>query len=131
MKLPGLPTSRDNIRARAEREGWYFEELTGQGGVRRVFSIPEKYLGATAGAKARAQIDQNLNSAREQQKTEGMADADLLASIIEGVERFAERNGLALTADRKAAFITLFYRYFREEGTVDQETLGELMRRVG
>ena len=44
MGLPSLPTSRDNIRARADREGWYFEERRGQGGIKRVYAIPEQYL---------------------------------------------------------------------------------------
>ncbi|ENG0237721.1 DNA-binding protein [Burkholderia multivorans] len=131
MRLPGLPTSRDNIRIRAEREGWYSEESLGQGGIRRVYAIPEKYLRTDLSAQARAKVDERLDAVRDQQKTEGITDADLLSSIIEGVERFAQRNGLDLSPDRKAAFITLFYRYFREEGAVDQEKLGELMRRVG
>ncbi len=130
MKLPGLPTSRDNIRARAEKEGWYFETTTGQGGARRVYAVPQRYLSTTTEQRA-DDVDRGLSNMREQQKTDGMDDADLLSSIIEGVERFTARNHLQLSADRKAAFITLFYRYFLSEGAVDQDKLNELMRRVG
>lgn len=45
MRLPGFPISRDNVRARAEREGWYCEERKGLGGGRRVYEIPAHYLG--------------------------------------------------------------------------------------
>ena len=45
MRLPGFPISRDNVRARAEREGWYCEYRTGLGGKWRVYEIPAHYLG--------------------------------------------------------------------------------------
>ncbi len=44
MALQGLPKTKANVIARAEREGWYFEERRGQGGIKRVYAIPEQYL---------------------------------------------------------------------------------------
>lgn len=44
LQLPGLPTTKVAIAAKAARENWYFEERTGLGGVRKVYALPEQYL---------------------------------------------------------------------------------------
>ena len=134
MHLPGLPTSRDNVRLRAEKEGWYCEKRTGLGGMRLVYEVPAQYLRAPErGDEARSKdLEDRLDAFRTEQKSgNGMPDADLLEAIIEGVERFATRHRDALTPERKATLISLFYRYFLDEGSVDQQKLDELLRKVG
>jgi hypothetical protein len=44
MRLPGLPTTKANVIARAEKEGWFYEEAKGVGGTRRLYQVPEQYL---------------------------------------------------------------------------------------
>lgn len=44
MELQGLPKTKANVIARAEKEGWYFEERTGLGGKKRVYAIPGQYM---------------------------------------------------------------------------------------
>lgn len=134
MKLPGLPTSRDNIRARAEKEGWPTKEQVAQGGPRRVYEIPARYLPQApqeSAANDGATVEERFAAVREKQKAIGMDDANLLEAIIEGVERFGQDVGTALTPERKAMLITLFYRYFREEGAVDKDKLSDMLRKVG
>ncbi|OLZ68356.1 hypothetical protein, partial [Chromobacterium violaceum] len=46
MKLPGLPTSRDNVRLTAERESWPYVETTGRGGIRREYTPPAEVVAA-------------------------------------------------------------------------------------
>ncbi|MDO8654226.1 MAG: hypothetical protein Q7R66_18805 [Undibacterium sp.] len=43
MRLPGLPTTKPPILARAEKEKWYFETKIGLGGVRKMFELPAYY----------------------------------------------------------------------------------------
>lgn len=47
MGLPGLPTTKASILARAEKEGWQYETQIGRGGVRKVFRLPERYTQPT------------------------------------------------------------------------------------
>lgn len=44
MRLPGLPTTKANVLARANSEGWTYEEQKGVGGTRRLYEIPLRYL---------------------------------------------------------------------------------------
>lgn len=44
MRLPSLPTTKGKILAKAEREGWNFVEVTGIGGIRRVYAPPAETL---------------------------------------------------------------------------------------
>src|SRR5574343_130252 len=40
MQLPGLPTSKSAMLARAEREGWPYEERSARGGTTKHFAVP-------------------------------------------------------------------------------------------
>ncbi|NWK80329.1 LexA family transcriptional regulator [Aquitalea sp. LB_tupeE] len=44
LQLPGLPTTKVAIAAKAARESWYFEERTGLGGTRKVYALPGQYM---------------------------------------------------------------------------------------
>lgn len=44
LALPGMPTSRDNIRLKAERDAWPYREVTGRGGKRREYQVPTAVL---------------------------------------------------------------------------------------
>lgn len=131
MGLPGLPTTKAAILARAMSEGWPFEEETGLGGKRRVFEIPARYLRGKEQTEQARDHFERLDELKQVQQDAKMSDTDLLEAIIEGVERWGKDMGDALTPARKATLISLFYRYFREEGAVDQGKLGEMLRKVG
>jgi hypothetical protein len=102
--------------------------------VRRVYEIPAHYLVGAAAAnrqEPKTPIEERVAEVKERQKAEGLDDAELLEAIIDGVERFGQTAGPALTPQRKATLITLFYKYFRDEGKVDQAKLGDMLRKVG
>lgn len=97
-----------------------FERTVGQDGSSSWETIDALPTHATA----------RLHALRATQRDAGMSDANLLEAIIEGVETFGAEVGDALTPQRKATLISLFYRYFREEGVVDKHKLSEMLRKV-
>ncbi|MDO8654223.1 MAG: Mu transposase C-terminal domain-containing protein [Undibacterium sp.] len=46
MHLPGLPATKVNIIAHADRSVWAFNEVNGRGGLRREYSPPEEVMAA-------------------------------------------------------------------------------------
>lgn len=129
MRLPGLPTSRDNIRARAEREDWYSEETTGQGGVRRVYEIPARYL--SEGASETAQSAPGSHQSTEQGQlgsvvgtiTPGGAGVDLetLQMVDAILEETLQKRGLRLKPERRAAVLAFLYDFIvNKNGSKDE-----------
>lgn len=54
MRLPGLPGSKSALIARAKTEKWEYEEKTGVGGRRKVYTVPESYLGGELAVREQA-----------------------------------------------------------------------------
>lgn len=46
MEIPGLPTSKVNVIALAERNGWAYKEVSGRGGKRREYTPPAHVMAA-------------------------------------------------------------------------------------
>lgn len=238
LRLPGLPSTKANVISRAEKEDWYFEEMTGLGGKRRVYELPARYQEGTLVANCvlwlqhelgypaesiRRNVDvrvghghvrrldivvysaglpgqhneeiliecgaqgsgsyergiehlrecvaalpgvrwvvwtdghqrivfeiavreanppeliqvadlprylEKIERLREASHQAEMSDAELLEAIIVGVETFAQGIDEPLTPERKATFISLFYRYFLKDGRVDQAKLAEMLKKV-
>ncbi|WP_133254547.1 hypothetical protein [Paraburkholderia unamae] len=150
LQLPGLPTTKANVIVRAEKEHWYFEEATGLGGRRKLFAVPERYWQGVAtphGAQnepgAPTPVDQEGQShgkdvalreatdyVRKARAQGGMSDAELVQEIVVGVERWLERNKLSPSAEKKAALISLLFKYFQTEGALDEEKLDQLLTAV-
>ncbi|MBU9231408.1 helix-turn-helix domain containing protein [Burkholderia multivorans] len=128
-KHGGVPRD-ETLRKIVAATGCRYEWLASGGGDPLGAGL-ERPLNPLDGGSDGRSLYASLDQLRERQRDEGLSEGDLMESIIEGVERFAERNGLALAPERKATFIMLFYRYFKEEGQVDQEKLGEMLRKVG
>jgi len=118
LKLPGLPTSRDNIRARAEREGWYAEDVVGRGGVRRVYQLPEKYLNNAA------LTIPSTGEARSAQPAPAMLDIEKLQMVETVLDRVLRQKGLALQSDKRGSVVACMYDYAVRGGEVEAiETL--------
>lgn len=127
LQLPGLPRSKSKLLARAEREGWPFEERVVRGGAAKLFQLPSEYLDGAMRVKApalpRATVaDEAMAHARS------MEDGDLLQDLVVAVENFFKDNNLEIDAARKGAYISVLYRYFREEGVLNPEKLTNLLR---
>ncbi|VWC57516.1 hypothetical protein BLA9940_02607 [Burkholderia aenigmatica] len=134
MGLPGLPGSKAAIMAKADREGWRYEERSGRGGMHRAYEVPARYwvesggidqeveaprLNEVAGQKAKRYLAQNR-----------MTDSEIVEQIALGVENWIKNNGLTDSPERKAALVALLFSYFREEGGVTTEKLEEMLKKV-
>lgn len=140
LRLPGLPTTKANVLARAEKERWRFEEATGLGGVRKVFEVPERYLAgierpSAASSRASSKRDGELlqkaaDYVKQAREHGGMTDAELIQEIVVGVERWLARNKLHPDVEKKAALISLLFRYFQSDGALDEAKMDKLLKAV-
>lgn len=131
MRLSGLPTTKSSILARAAKEGWYYEEQYGIGGVRKVFEIPGRYL------LSDRRIKPGVMSARQDLEKYLVGDADAqgeqivnldeakLAMAARIVEEWIEAEKLVLTHKRKGKLIALLYKIVSRNA--DPEDLLKLM----
>lgn len=136
MGLPGLPTSKGAIIARAESEGWRFEEQKGLGGTRRAYEVPARYFGqpedqgAAPGARSAVLNDVAGQKIRRYLTKNDMTDSEIVESITLGVENWIKNNNLPENPEKKAALVALLFSYFRAEGGVTKEKLEEMLRKV-
>jgi len=122
MHLDGLPATRENVQRRADREGWLFEERSGQGGRHKVYEIPERYL---AGQEAPPKVPKSnnvvhLDLVREQRMLE----------IGRAVDQWLMTSKLVMDLDKKYLLIQLLYRYFEREKELDKEKLADFIRKL-
>lgn len=116
MRLSGLPTTKSSILARASKEGWYYEEQYGIGGVRKVFEIPDRYLLSDRRIKpgvmsARQDLEKYLiGDAEVQDERSVNLDESKLAMAARIVEEWIEAEKLILTHKRKGRLIALLYK---------------------
>lgn len=137
MDLPGLPKSKAAIIARAESEGWYYEERKGIGGTRRVYEVPAAYYDAKgaqpSATTARRPIVFNEiagQKIRRHLANTDMGDPHIVEAISLGVRNWIKNNGLQENPEKEAALVALLFSYFRDEGGVTQEKLEEMLRKV-
>lgn len=135
MKLGCLPTSRDNIRIRAEREGWPHEEAKGLGDKRRVYQVPEYVLEAIR-QRTGAPPQKPTKDTDTPRDAGGVvphpraANMELMETVIEGVERWLAKQGVTLSPDKKATVCSLLYRYFEQEESFDTEDLERVLSKI-
>lgn len=144
LGLPGLPSTKVAISNRAEREKWPVQTATGLGGQRNVYRVPDRYLPADA-APANAASAGSVSDApagnggmllaaaeyvAEARRQGRMTDADLIREIVLGVERWLERNDVHPDAEKKAALISLLFRYFQTDGSLDEAKMEALLKAV-
>lgn len=144
LGLSGLPSTRDGVRLRAEREGWYSEEKTGLGGIRRVYAIPEQYLKGSApkvGESKHSRRSQTELLPSEDNATPGavvgtivggqIPDADLLALVIKTLDKWLEENGYSdpIPSDDKSTLIAVLYKYVVSE-KVGADGLNSLLNKL-
>lgn len=124
MKIPGLPTTKPSLLARAEKENWYYETRIGLGGVRKVFRIPALYQpGYTPpnhNAKSSAELRQEaINERASKVATEAaetlgdQVDSERLALAIRHVDSFLLERGIAVPPNRRSEIIVIIYHYLK------------------
>lgn len=115
-RLPGLPTTKSSILARAAKEGWRYEEQYGVGGIRKVFDIPERYLlpvqNRPDAVFARQELGEYLtgDEGRMRGQAAAVLDESKLALAARIVEEWLEKEKLALAHERKGNLIAILYK---------------------
>jgi hypothetical protein len=143
LRLPGLPSTKVAIASRAEREKWPVKVTTGLGGQRNVYLVPDSYTKAPDGARhaepagvydpaagSGAMLQAAADYVAQARRQGEMSDADLIREVVLGVERWLERNNAHPDAEKKAALISLLFRYFQTDGAMDQNKMDELLKAV-
>lgn len=127
MGLPGLPSSRDNIRIRAENEGWYREEQKGRGGTRWVYEIPGQYIPLPEQASTEPE-----EAIREEKVagviTPGERSVDLatIKFVDEVLEEWLQKKGLRLKPGRRAGILAVLCDYLAKGAT--EKDLQEMLK---
>lgn len=116
LGLPGLPSSKVAIAARAEREGWYSEQATGLGGTRRVYELPARYA---------RQVDANEATRVEAASRPGV-DLELLRLATVALEEWLADRSLSLAPERKADVIAVLYDYLTKGA--DKAEMSRMLR---
>lgn len=134
MRLPGLPTSKPAIIARATSEGWYSEERKGVGGTRRVYEIPERYLprqGTPDGALVESEAVKR-DSQDQQSKVAGTitpgrnVDLETVMLVDAVLEEWLQEKGLRLKPERRAGVLAVLCDYLSKGAT--KENLREMLK---
>ncbi|MEN2427224.1 hypothetical protein AA0N74_14330 [Chromobacterium vaccinii] len=112
MRLKGLPTSRDNIRIRAESEGWYREEQTGRGGIKWVYEIPPRYI-------AEGSPSEESNVAGTIVAGSSAIDLQKLQMVETVLEEALRARGLEIDPARRGAVVAFLYDYAMKGGNQD------------
>ncbi|WP_168798523.1 DNA-binding protein [Herbaspirillum sp. ST 5-3] len=127
MQLPGLPTSKGKIIARAASEGWPFEEQKGVGGTRRLYEIPEKYL-------PKEQSDEGTRQSAAPVVGTIVAgtakvDTELMQLVVRTLKEWSRERGIEIPADREGAIIAVLYNYISKGA--DQDEIDQLLKALG
>lgn len=116
-RLPGLPTTKSSILARAAKEGWPYEEQYGIGGVRKVFQLPERYLTLDERAKqgvlsARQNLEKYLVSSSTVEEDGEIPHLDETSLVIAAriLEEWLHAEKRILSHEKKGALIALLYK---------------------
>lgn len=115
-RLPGLPTTKSSILARAAKEGWRYEEQYGIGGIRKVFEIPDRYLlpgqMRPEVVSARQDLAEYLadDKGNVQNQPVAVLDESKLALAARIVEEWLDREKLVLAHERKGSLIAILYK---------------------
>ncbi|MBI3712630.1 MAG: hypothetical protein HY253_06680 [Burkholderiales bacterium] len=134
MNLPGLPTTKANVLARAEKEAWPYETTVGRGGARKMFEIPSAYQ---ADYKPYENDSQPLAKPAATTKVVGaitggaIVNSKQLATAMRALDEYLKENGLVIDEPEvKAKIVAILYKYLQKgaEGEDVQELLQVMMR---
>lgn len=116
MCLPGLPKSKPALIARAQSEGWFFEERKGLGGTRKVYEIPARYQGEAEALPAPTETAPVVGTI-----VAGSSDIDLqkLQMVETVLEEALRARGLEIDPARRGAVVAFLYDYAMKGGNQD------------
>lgn len=122
LHLPGLPTTKARIIERAASEGWSFEEVTGRGGVRKMYELPERYLVGASHVPLSAAVAGTIAGGHK-------VDPVRLTWAVKALEEFVRETGAEIDPERKGAIIAVLYDYLeRGAGELELSNLLHIVR---
>lgn len=124
MSIPGLPSTKANVIARAAREHWHYEEQKGVGGTRRVYEIPARYTGGDDSevAPAETKVAGAIAAGSSQ------VDTKKLELAMRALAEWETERGVKVDDERRPAVIAVLYDYL-QSGKEDQVEV--LLRALG
>jgi hypothetical protein len=140
MKLPGLPTTKPSLLARAEKEEWYFEVRMGLGGRRKVFKIPPLYLpnyvppnidAPSLHMLDKTQIAENARRVTTEAVDsfpDARIDPQTLIRAIQTVDTYLLENNKHISPDRRGEAIVAVYNFLN--GNSSRSALADLLKMV-
>lgn len=126
MKINGLPETREGLRVKAEREGWYSEEVTGRGGKQKVYAIPARYLGGTESSAVAGTSASTADNIVQINTGHQMR----LLEIGKAVDLWLLENNRVMDLDKKYVLIELLDSYFRLDQQVDKEKMSDMLSKL-
>jgi hypothetical protein len=103
LRLPGLPTTKARVIARAKSEGWVYVEEKGLGGVRFRYQVPDKYW-PTSAAAAHTTGAAGLSGP-------ACVNLQTLQVALQAVYTWSAAQPVAPSVERKAAVTASLYDY--------------------
>lgn len=129
MQLPGLPTTKPPILARAEKEKWHFETRIGLGGVRKMFLIPAHYLPGYKLPEHVPKVNEADRIAAKAAETFGSKiDPVRLSQAIRFLDAFLLEQNKQLSPERKSEVIIVLYNYLKSND--GKEEVAQLLKLV-
>lgn len=120
MNLPGLPTTKAKILARAEKEEWHYETKVGLGGVRKMFIIPRAYLPGYQPLPPEVE-PAPAEKHEERYEVAGaiaggvVIDPKHLATAMRVLDEWLDENSLVIDdPDRKAEIVVFLCKYLQK-----------------
>lgn len=134
LRLNCLPSTKQNIYLKAEREGWPFVEVPGKGGVggvRREFEVPSYVLDeiitkvgeiSASTDKIAAAMPKNVVHIH---KGQIMDDTRLLALCVSTTDKMNETHQLGMGPDKKGEVVALLYKYMIQRRSKNEDAAKE------
>ena len=128
MHLPGLPTTKARVIARAASEGWPFEEQKGIGGTRRMYELPAKYWPTQGTSVAAPMVAKVIGTIAA-----GSAKVDTvkLELAIRALSEWESERGVHVSDERRPAVIAVLYEYLQNHEEDGEQAMSVVLRALG
>jgi hypothetical protein len=125
LSLPGIPTTKVAIAAKAKRENWYFEKTTGLGGTKLIYRVPEKYFSKSA---YEAKQEHATYAKAPMTTAPAKVDTNKLELAMRTLDEWEQGRGIKIAPDRRPAVISVLYDYL-ERG--EEAELARVLKALG
>lgn len=140
LELPGMPKTKVGVRTLAEREGWPYEEMTGVGGKRRVYVVPERlhpaieqHIADTVGEPPQPAIARDTPVIGNVVAGSSKVDTVKLELAIRALTEWEVEKGVKVSHERRPAVIAILYDYLQNapELAEGEKAMAVVLRALG